>query len=171
MKTRWNEKQESWLGRTTLSEDISKWALEAVNSSKKEIQQLEELIEKKSSKGKNTIEIEHRLKEIRLAIKNEISKKESGLNEIILNASNSSKLQVSVPANLNYLMKLWAAAEGRDLSSVAFQCLEIGLRLMKSKGSIPLSAVERYDIACEKRIALSEASSIWNEHEEFYLKN
>ena len=59
--------------------------------------------------------------------------------------------------NLNYLLKVWAAAEGRDLSSVAFQCLETGLREMKSKGEIPIAAMKRYDDSCEKRIALAEA--------------
>jgi len=41
-------------------------------------------------------------------------------------------------------LNVWAAAEGRDLSSVAFQCLETGIREMKSKGSIPSVAVNRY---------------------------
>ena len=66
---------------------------------------------------------------------------------------------------INYLMKAWAAAEGRDLSSVALQCLEIGLRAMKSRGSIPTAAIERYDIACKKRIALAEVNDIWDKYE------
>jgi len=62
-------------------------------------------------------------------------------------------------------MKVWAAAEGRDLSSVAFQCLETGIREMKSKGSIPLVAVNRYDSACQKRIALAEVNNLLEKYE------
>ena len=88
-------------------------------------------------------------------IKLKIIEKENELDDLSLNTANSAKLQVSVPSSLNYLMKAWAAAEGRDLSSVALQCLEIGLRAMKSKGSIPSAAIERYDVACKKRIAFA----------------
>ncbi len=60
-----------------------------------------------------------------------------------LNTPNSFKLKLSVPSNLNYLMKAWAAAEGRDLSSVALQCLEAGLREMKSKGALPSGSFKK----------------------------
>ena len=80
----------------------------------------------------------------------EITCKENQLDDLVLNTPNSYKLQLSVPSNLNYLMKAWAAAEGRDLSSVALQCMELGLREMKSKGAIPSSAIRRYDLSCEK---------------------
>ena len=66
-------------------------------------------------------------------------------------------------------MKAWAAAEGRDLSSVALQCLESGLRTMKSKGSIPSVAIERYDVACQKRIALAEVNNVWEKYETLYI--
>ena len=62
-------------------------------------------------------------------------------------------------------MKVWAAAEGRDLSSVAFQCLETRIREMKSKGSIPSIAVNRYDSACQKRIALAEVNNLMEKYE------
>ena len=62
-------------------------------------------------------------------------------------------------------MKTWAAAEGRDLSSVALQCLEIGLREMKGKGAIPSSAISRYELACEKRIALAEVNDFWEKYD------
>ena len=68
-------------------------------------------------------------------------------------------------------MKAWAAAEGRDLSSVALQCLEIGLRAMKSKGSIPSAALRRYDVACERRIALAEVNNIWEKHNQIQTRN
>ena len=89
-------------------------------------------------------------------MKSQLNSREIEIDEIALNAANSSKLQISVPSNLNYLMKVWAAAEGRDLASVALQCMEFGLREMKSKGTIPSMAVEKYQIACEKRILLAE---------------
>ena len=63
------------------------------------------------------------------------------------------------------MLKVWAAAEGRDLSSVAFQCLELGLREMKSKGSVPVVALKRYNNACEKRIALAEANNLLEKYE------
>ena len=169
MSSYWKKLKESWLSRTVLSEENSKWALEAINKSEEDIAKIEELVGKKNLQADKFVEIESRLKKIRSAIKVEISKKENSLDELILNPSNSSKLQLSVPTNLNYLMKAWAAAEGRDLSSVALQCLEAGLRSFKSKGSIPIAAIKRYDHACEKRIALSEISSIWSDQEEFSL--
>ena len=63
------------------------------------------------------------------------------------------------------LLKVWAAAEGRDLSSVAFQCLETGIREMQSKGSIPSVAINRYDSACQKRIALAEVNNLLEKYE------
>ena len=114
--------------------------------------------------------ISRSLKKLRKAIKAQIASTEDELDSFSLNAPNSYKLQVSIPANLNILMKAWAAAEGRDLSSVALQCLESGLRTMKSTGSIPAVAVKRYNLACEKRIALAELSNAWERHEELDLK-
>ena len=80
-------------------------------------------------------------------------------------------MQISVPSNINYLLKVWAAAEGRDLSSVAFQCLETGLREIKSKGSIPSIATSRYDSACKKRIALAEVNNLLDKYESAQNKN
>ena len=71
---------------------------------------------------------------------------------------------------MNYLLKAWAAAEGRDLSSVALQCLENGLRSFKGMGAIPSAAIKRYDVACEKRIALAEINNAWEEYENSILE-
>tara|TARA_Y100001968_G_C19439158_1_gene761534 strand:+ start:70 stop:573 length:504 start_codon:yes stop_codon:yes gene_type:complete len=161
MRSSWEEKEASWAKKTSLPESISKWAIESISSNHEQIKKLE--ADCKANQSKEIIDI--RLKEIRKNIKSEIAEKENGLDDLSLNTPNSYKLQVSVPSNLNYLMKAWAAAEGRDLSSIALQCLETGLRAMKSKGSIPISAVKRYDIACEKRIALAEANKAWGIHE------
>ena len=166
MTSRWTKKKESWIRQAAASDDVAIWAINAVKESEKEINKLDDLIEQNSLNEERIKKIEAYLKKIRGDIKGQISMKESSLDGISLNPSNSSKLQLSVPANLNYLMKAWAAAEGRDLSSVALECLETGLRLIKSKGSIPIAAVRRYDLACEKRIALSEANFAWNEYED-----
>lgn len=166
----WKNKKESWLRQSSLEESVSKWAIDSIRASEKEIEELDVLLGKPSLEDKSVVEIATYLKNIRRDIKTAISLKENGLDDISLNPPNSSKVQISVPSNLNYLMKAWAAAEGRDLSSVALQCLETGLRLIKSKGSIPFAAVERYELACEKRIALSEANNVWQEYEELSVK-
>ncbi len=159
----WGETRDQWLERTSLSQEIALWAVDSIKNSEKDIYSLEGL-----SRENKLKEASAKSQEIKKEIKRKITAKENGLDDLSLNTPNSYKLQVSVPSSLNYLMKAWAAAEGRDLSSVALQCLEIGLRAMKSKGSIPNAAIERYDIACEKRIALAEINNIWEKHE---LKN
>ena len=156
MRRTWGEVRDEWLSSTALSESESKWAIEAITKNEKEIYAYEDM-----NQGSSSDELNEKLKSIRKAIKNEITKKENSLDDLTLNTPNSSKLQVSVPASVNYLMKAWAAAEGRDLSSIALQCLELGLRDMKSKGSIPSSAIERYDNACKRRIALAEVHKAW----------
>ena len=160
MKKTWGQSRDEWLKETSLPDEIRSWAIDSISKSEKEIYSLEEI-----ASSQNFDEIEENLKTLRRHIKNAIALKEDDLDNLSLNTPNSYKLQVSVPSSLNYLMKAWAAAEGRDLSSVALQCLEAGLRAMKSKGSIPNAAVERYDFACEKRIALAEVNHAWEMHE------
>tara|TARA_Y100001968_G_C18941098_1_gene518758 strand:- start:62 stop:580 length:519 start_codon:yes stop_codon:yes gene_type:complete len=167
----WKEKKESWLTETSVDESISRWAIESISASEPTIKELDDIFLDKTTGDEKTAKLDNTLKKIRRSIKAEISTKENELDCISLNAPNSSKVQLSVPSNLNYLMKAWAAAEGRDLSSVALQCLETGLRAIKSKGSIPLAAVKRYDLACEKRIALSEVNNAWEEYEELSYQN
>ena len=98
----------------------------------------------------------NQLKSLKKKVKETISSKEISLDDIALNTSNSNKVQISVPSN--YFLKVWAVAEGRDLSSVAFQCLETGIREMKSKGSIPSIAINRYDYF-QKRIKSKEVNN------------
>ena len=160
MKTSWNKSRDEWLKRTSLSEEVSFWALDSISKKESELYELEHSLENGRSD-----EATEKQKALRKAIKSEIAKKDSHLDELSLNTPSSYKLQVSVPSSLNYLMKAWAAAEGRDLSSVALQCLELGLRAMKSKGSIPSIAIKRYDTACEKRIALAEINNLWEKQE------
>ena len=146
MSKNWSYIRDEWLKSTTIAEDDAKWALEALINTEEDLFEIER-------KFKNNQDALGQVRTLKKKVKETISSKETSLDDITLNTSNSNKVQISVPSNLNYLLKVWAAAEGRDLSSVAFQCLETGLREMKSKGSIPSIAINRYDSACQKRIA------------------
>ena len=158
MSNNWSKIRDEWLKRTEIEEDDAKWALEALVNSEEELFE----IERKLKSNQDAI---GQVRSLKKKVKETISSKEISLDDIALNTSNSNKVQISVPSNLNYLLKVWAAAEGRDLSSVAFQCLETGLREMKSKGSIPSIAINRYDSACQKRIALAEVNNLLEKYE------
>ena len=158
MSKDWTYFREEWLKNTSLQEDDAKWALEALINSEKEFYEVESGIQNKE-------DVLLSVKNLKKKVRDNISSKELSLDNIALNTSTSNKLQISVPSNLNYLLKVWAAAEGRDLSSVAFQCLETGLREMKSKGSLPAVAIDRYDSACKKRIALAEIINLVDKYE------
>ena len=154
----WSNLREEWLNSTSIPADDAKWALEALVSAEDELFEIERKIRTKEN-------ISGEVKNLKKRVKERITLKEFDLDDISLNTSNSNKLQISVPANLNYLLKVWAAAEGRDLSSVAFQCLETGISEMKSKGSIPIIAINRYNSACKKRIALAEINNLLEKYE------
>ena len=158
MPQNWSKIRDEWLSSTAIKEDDAKWALEALINSEEELFEIER-------KLKNKEETISQVRNFKKKVKETISSKEISLDDIVLNTSNSNKVQISVPSNLNYLLKVWAAAEGRDLSSVAFQCLETGLREMQSKGSIPSIAINRYDSACQKRIALAEVHNLLEKYE------
>jgi len=158
MSKDWTYFREEWLKNTSLQENDAKWALEALINSEKEFYEIERGLQNKE-------EIFNKVKNLRKKVRENISSKELSLDDIALSTSTSNKLQISVPSNLNYLLKVWAAAEGRDLSSVAFQCLETGLREIKSKGSLPSVAIDRYDSVCKKRIALAEISNLVDKYE------
>ena len=158
MLKNWSYIRDEWLKSTTITEDDAKWALEALIISEEDFFEIEK-------RFKNNEDILSQVKSLKKKVKDTISSKELSLDDIALNTSNSNKVQISVPSNLNYLLKVWAAAEGRDLSSAAFQCLETGLREMKSKGSIPSIAINRYDLACKKRIALAEVNNLLEKFE------
>ena len=66
---------------------------------------------------------------------------------------NQVKLTVSVPRAC-MLLRSWALCEGRELTSVVLQCVELSVRQMKSNGSIPAAAIRAYDDACEERLAV-----------------
>tara|TARA_B100000073_G_scaffold158141_1_gene130534 strand:+ start:341 stop:577 length:237 start_codon:yes stop_codon:yes gene_type:complete len=67
---------------------------------------------------------------------------------------NQVKLTVSVPPSLHVLLRSWAICEGRELTSVVLQCLELSIRQLKSNGSIPSAAVQKYETACDERLAV-----------------
>ena len=158
MSKDWSYLRQEWIKNTSLQENDAKWALEVLIKSEKEFHEIEIGLQ-------NNEDIYSKVRNLKKKVRQEILSKESSLDDIALNTSTSNKLQISVPSNINYLLKVWAAAEGRDLSSVAFQCLETGIREMKSKGSIPSIAVNRYDSACQKRIALAEVNNLLEKYE------
>ena len=159
MPSNWSKIRDEWLDRTAIAKDDAKSALEALINSEEELFEIEQKIKNKEDDAISQVKF------LKKKVKETISSKEISLDDITLNTSNSNKVQISVPSNLTYLLKVWAAAEGRDLSSVAFQCLETGIREMKSKGSIPSVAVNRYDSPCQKRIALAEVNNLLEKYE------
>ena len=158
MPNNWSKLRDEWLKSTSIAEEDAKWALEVLINSEEELFDIER-------KFRNNEDATNQIRVLKKKVKDTISSKEISLDDIALNNSNSNKVQISVPSNLNYLLKVWAAAEGRDLSSVAFQCLETGIREMKSKGSIPSIAINRYDSACQKRIALAEINNLLEKYD------
>ena len=154
----WSSLREEWLKNTSIPKADAKWALDVLLNSEEDFFEIERKIQNKE-------DYFGEVRNLKKKVKENISIKEIDLDDISLNASNSNKLQISIPSNLNYLLKVWAAAEGRDLSSVAFQCLETGISEMKSKGSIPVIAMSRYNSACEKRIALAEINNLFEKYE------
>ena len=153
MPSNWSKIRDEWLNRTAIAKDDAKWALEALINSEEELFEIEQKI-------RNKEDAISQVKILKKKVKETISSKEISLDDIALNTSNSNKVQISVPSNLTYLLKVWAAAEGRDLSSVAFQCLETGIREMKSKGSIPSIAVNRYDSVSYTHLTLPTIYSV-----------
>ena len=164
MSKSWSKLREEWLNSTSLSKDEVKWALDTLINSENDFFELESNI-------KRSEDFIVKFKNLKKKVRANISSKEISLDDISLSSSNSNKLQISVPTNLNYLLKVWAAAEGRDLSSVAFQCLETGLGEMKRKGCIPPVALNRYENACQKRIALAEVNNLLDKYESAQNKN
>ena len=172
MTKRWAEIRDDWLVKTSLNKKISQWALGPIHKNQAAIETLGEVFNsEKNIENENAKEVNEQFKNLKRAIKSDFTSRENEIDDLSLNTPNSFKLQISVPSNLSYLMKAWAAAEGRDLSSVALQCMEAGLREMKSKGSIPQAAIERYDISCEKRIALAEANNLWEKHSQISIED
>ena len=47
---------------------------------------------------------------------------------------NQVKLTVSVPPSLHVLLRSWALCEGRELTSVVLQCVELSIQLVGCSG-------------------------------------
>tara|TARA_Y100001968_G_scaffold194445_1_gene178363 strand:+ start:83 stop:595 length:513 start_codon:yes stop_codon:yes gene_type:complete len=159
----WRRIESEWLNETLISKDVSEWLLEKGGKSKLPIDEKKDREDIKLSTGLNR---NNSKRGLFTDIKKNIYLQESKIDNLNHTSPTSYKLQVSIPVNINYLMKAWAAAEGRDLASVALQCLEIGIRESKGKGSIPLIALKLYENACEKRIAISEIKSKLDDFDE-----
>tara|TARA_B100000700_G_C15028562_1_gene849440 strand:- start:887 stop:1477 length:591 start_codon:yes stop_codon:yes gene_type:complete len=146
MEKEWEDRKSRWRQETALPDAAATWAMNGLKNS--------DLITDNQNLG--NIEDIDKLEGFKKSIRKKLQEHESKLDNLLLGTANSYKLQVSVPMSLNYLMKAWAAAEGRDLSSVALQCMELGLRETRRRGAIPVAAINLYEQVCEKRIALAE---------------
>ena len=168
MSSGWKEAKDKWLEGTLLSEDLIQWALTAIQDDDEKL--ISASFKKTNAEQEPTTrkELDESQKDIRKNLKSNITSLENDLDDLSLNSPNSYKLQISIPSNLNYLLKAWAAADGRDLSGIALHCIEVGLREIKGKGGIPIAATKRYELSCEKRIALAEINNLW---EKFNSKN
>ena len=157
----WSDFRDRWLSKTPLESEDAIWAIESLKAYLETYGDLAKAREKEKVDNAINNETLEKIKRLRKGAKSRLTEAENTLDDLSLNSPNSYKLQVSVPCNLTYLMKAWAAAEGRDLSSVALQCLEVGLRDAKKNEGIPVAAIKKYDLACEKRIALAEVNHLW----------
>ena len=149
MKDKWKQELNRWLTETSISRYTANWVIKEDYGVAKEIPAV----------GNSDSEIKNLIRELKEQNIQRQQDKEKELDNISLSTPSSYKLQVSIPITINLLLKAWAAAEGRDLASVALQCLEMGLRELKSKGNIPLAAIEHYERSCEKRIAIAEINN------------
>ena len=92
-----------------------------------------------------------------LAVTPEIPLGRSSSRRVMIKTSTREtqvKLTVSVPPSLHVLLRGWALCEGRELTSVVLQCVELSVRQLKSNGSIPSAAIRAYEAACDERLAV-----------------
>ena len=71
----------------------------------------------------------------------------------------ADKLQITIPPAFGALLDGWAAAEGRDKTSVAVAAMEVGLRQLLKDGSLPPLSVEFYKRTCETQTAMTLAKT------------
>ena len=91
------------------------------------------------------------------AVTHELPYESSGSRRVMIKTSTREtqiKLTVSVPPSLHVLLRGWALCEGRELTSVVLQCVELSVRQLKSNGSIPSAAIRAYEAACDERLAV-----------------
>ncbi|QNI48848.1 hypothetical protein [Synechococcus sp. A15-60] len=75
-----------------------------------------------------------------------------------------SKLQLTIPNAFAHLIDAWAAAEGRERTSVGAEALLKGLRQMMQEGTLPQTAMDSYERACRHQSALCAAKWAVNAH-------
>ena len=110
MSKNWSYIRDEWLKSTTVAEDDAKWALEALINTEEDLFEIER-------KFKNNQDALGQVRNLKKKVKETISSKEISLDDIALNTSNSNKVQISVPSNLNYLCLLYTSPSPRDLST------------------------------------------------------
>lgn len=74
------------------------------------------------------------------------------------------KLQVSLASTQKLLLEAWAEAEGKSLSGVAAEAMAIGLAQLRKDGTIPKSAVAKYQTQCEFRSAVTDFCKRLGDH-------
>ena len=72
----------------------------------------------------------------------------------------NSKIQVTVAHGTWDLLNNWASAEDRGLSEVTNAAIQAGLRALRADGAIPQSALDAYEIQCQRRISDAQARRI-----------
>ena len=66
------------------------------------------------------------------------------------------KIQVSLASTQKLLLEAWAEAEGKSLSGVAAEAMAIGMAQLRKDGTIPRSAVSKFEKACELRSVVAD---------------
>ena len=110
-------------------------------------------VEQPQSNSKDTLKILNSCP----AVTHELPWCRSGSRRVMIKTSTREtqvKLTVSVPPSLHVLLRGWALCEGRELTSVVLQCVELSVRQLKSNGSIPSAAIRAYEAACDERLAV-----------------
>ena len=90
MPKNWSYIRDEWLKSTNVAEDDAKWALEALINREGELFDIER-------KFKNNEDVLVQVRSLKKKVKETISSKETSLDDITLNTSNSNKVQISVP--------------------------------------------------------------------------
>ena len=85
MPSNWSKIRDEWLDRTAVAKDDAKWALEALINSEEELFEIEQKIKNKEDDAISQVKF------LKKKVKETISSKEIGLDDIALNTSNSNK--------------------------------------------------------------------------------
>ena len=83
MPSNWSKIRDEWLNKTAIKKDDAKWALEALINSEEELFEIEKKI-------RNKEDAISQVKILKKKVKETISSKETSLDDITLNTSNSN---------------------------------------------------------------------------------